>query len=143
MEPTDAAELSFDLGERHVSFVLDEALYPRDAVYGAAYVFIDRCYVWLTRPGDDRIGVRLRTKATADEETLEGLAGEFANELLNQVLRQRIGDSTRTIREYYMARAFYTDEATSTIDQLLAELDAEEIDEDPLEIPVPWEADDG
>ena len=136
---TDSAEFEFELGERQVEFALSESIYPRDAVYGAAYHFIDRCFVFLTRPGDDLVGVRLRTKTPQDEEALEALAGEFANELLNQLLRHRVGESTKTIREYYMARAFYTDAATSTIDALLAELDAEELEDDPLEIEVPWE----
>ena len=77
-------------------------------------------------------------KAPAEGE-LEALAGEFANELLNQVLRQRISDSTARIREYYMARAFFSAPAQASIDQLLAELDAEEMEEDDLEIAVPWE----
>ena len=56
-----------------------------------------------------------------------------------QVLRRRISDSTKTIREYYMARAFFGTESRATIDALLAELDAEEMKEEPLEISVPWE----
>ena len=69
---------------------------------------------------------------------LEALAGEFANELLNQVLRQRVGASTRALREYTLARALFTDDTQSSIDALLAELDAEELEEDELEISVPW-----
>ena len=38
-----------------------------------------------------------------------------------------------------MARAFFTTPAQSSIDQLLAELDAEELMEDDLEIEVPWQ----
>ena len=38
-----------------------------------------------------------------------------------------------------MARAFFSTEGKSTIDELLAELDAEEMAEAPLEVPVPWE----
>jgi His-Xaa-Ser system protein HxsD len=41
---------------------LDETLYPKDAIYGAAYVFIDRCYVHLDRAADRRIQVTLRAK---------------------------------------------------------------------------------
>ena len=139
-EGADVAEFTFELAEREVRFVIDETLYPRDAIYGAAYLFIDRCYVMLTRPADQRVGVRLRTKGEADEAALEALAGELANELLNQVLRQRVGESTAKIREFYMQRAFFEmNPAPSTIDALLAELDAEELADDPLEISVPWE----
>lgn len=137
-------ELVWATDGRRVSFTLDENIYPRDAIYGAAYLFLDRCFLFLTRPGDDRVEVRLKPK---DDETdkagLEKLAGEFANELLNQVVRVRVGESTAQIREYYMAKAFFADSNQTSIDALLAELDAEELDEDPLEIAVPWEEPNG
>jgi His-Xaa-Ser system protein HxsD len=133
------ADFSFEVGEREVAFDLDEELYPLDAIYGAAYLFLDRCYVFLSRPGDLAVRVRLRTQEPAGEDELEALGGKFANELLNQVLRVRIGSSTASIREQYMARAFAPSSSDSTIAQLLAELDAEELDEEPLEIAVPWE----
>jgi His-Xaa-Ser system protein HxsD len=139
-EPSgEAVDFRFELAEREVAFELDESLYPLDAIYGASYLFVDRCYVFLLRPADRRVRVRLRTREAASPDALEALAGEFANELLNQALRRRISDSTRTIREYYMARAFFGNESRATIDALLAELDSEEMKEDALEVPVPWE----
>ena len=134
-------ELRYALDERQVVFVVDEDLYPRDAIYGAAYLFVDRCWIFMARPADKSVEVRLKAKAAATEGELEALAGEFANELLNQVLRLRIAESTAKLREYTFARAFFTDEARSSIDSLLAELDAEELEEEPLEIAVPWETD--
>jgi His-Xaa-Ser system protein HxsD len=138
----EQVDFSFELSEREISFVVDEQLYELDAVYGAAYLFVDRCYVFLTRPADHKVGVRLRSKEPSDEATLEALAGEFANELLNSQLRVRIGKSTAAIREQYMARAFFAERPSSTISELLAELDAEELEEEPLEIAVPWETTD-
>jgi len=135
----EQVDFEFVLADREVSFDIDETLYPLDAIYGASYLFVDRCYVFLARPADRRVTVRLRTRDASDREALEALAGEFANELLNQVLRRRISDSTQTIREYYMARAFFGSESRATIDALLAELDAEEMKEESLEIAVPWE----
>jgi His-Xaa-Ser system protein HxsD len=137
---SDIEELTFSMDERRVSFVLDEEIYPRDAVYGAAYLFVDRAWVFLARPGDKQIEVRLKSQEEGvDQEGLTKLAGEFANELLNQLVRVRVGESTAQIREYYYARAFFTDQTQSSIDALLAELDAEELEEDELEIQVPWE----
>ena len=133
----EQAQFEFETGPRQVSFVLDESVYASDAVYGTAYLFIDRCFVFLTRESDGRLGVRLRTRGEATEDQLVELAGEFANELLNQTLRHRIATSTARIREYYMARAFHS-AGSSTLDQLLAELDDEELAEDDLE--VPWES---
>lgn len=138
-------ELTYAADERRVSFVLDESIYPRDAIYGAAYLFVDRCWIFLTRPADRQVEVRLKPKdaSAVDNAALDALAGEFANELLNQVLRTRVGESTREIREYYMARAFFGDDRKSSIDALLAELDAEELAEDELRVSVPWEQPEG
>ncbi|MEZ4226379.1 MAG: His-Xaa-Ser system protein HxsD [Polyangiaceae bacterium] len=134
----DVVDFTFELGPREISFDIDEELYALDAIYGAAYVFIDRAYIFLSRPAERRVRVRLRTKEASSAEVLEALAGEFANELLNSQLRLRIGRATAGIREQYMARAFFGTSAPSTIQELLAELDAEEMAEDALEVPVPW-----
>ncbi len=131
-------ELVWSTDGRRVSFTLDEAIYPRDAVYGAAYLFVDRCFVFLSRPADQRIEVRLKPKGEADAAALEALAGELCNELLNQVLRFRLAESTGRIREYTFARAFFSTPTNASIDALLAELDAEELASDPLEVEVPW-----
>ena len=137
---TGTARFTFSLDERSLALSLDEGLYPLDAIYGAAYLFVDRCYVFLDRPADQQVQVRFRTKSDRPEQDLEALAGEFANELLNQVLRLRISESTKNIREYTLARAFFGDSSQASIDALLAELDAEELADDPLEINVPWES---
>lgn len=118
---------------------VDERLYPLDAIRGAAYLFLDRCFVRLDRPGDQLVDVTLKTKATPTPGQLEQLAGEFGNALLDQAVRVQVAQSTGKIREYIMARAFFTAPAQSSIDQLLAELDAEELADDPLDIQVPWE----
>ena len=140
---TESQDLLFSVGENQISLILQEDIYPLDAIYGTAYLFIDRCYVFLQRPADKQVSLRLRGKKALDTSQLEALAGEFTNELLNQILRFRIGSSTSKIREYYMARAFVSHPAQSSIDALLAELDAEELEEDDLEISVPWEQNDG
>lgn len=131
-------ELVWSTDGRRVSFTLDEAIYPRDAVYGAAYLFVDRCFIFLSRPADQRIEVRMKPKGEADAAALEALAGELCNELLNQVLRFRLAESTGRIREYTFARAFFSTPTNASIDALLAELDAEELASDPLEVEVPW-----
>lgn len=136
----DLVDLAYGIDARAVSFDIDEELYPRDSIYGAAYLFVDRCFVFLTRPSEGHVRVRLKARdAAVTQPALEALAGDFGNELLNQVMRQRIGESTAKIREYYMARAFFGTHSNATIDELLAELDREELEEAPLDIPVPWE----
>jgi His-Xaa-Ser system protein HxsD len=136
--------IQYDLEDaKTITLSIREDIYPLDAIYGAAYLFIDRCFVFLDRPEDQVVSVRLKVKKENPKEdsqtVLESLVGEFANELLNQVLRFRITESTSKIREYYMARAFVSVPAQTSLDALLAELDAEELEDDELEISVPWE----
>lgn len=125
--------------QRDVILEVDETLYPLDAIYGTCYLFVDRCYVFLERAEDKKVRIRLRAKSETSSEVLEALVGEFANELLNQVLRFKVSEATAQLREYTMARAFVSSPAQASIDALLAELDAEELEEDDLEIAVPWE----
>ncbi len=143
-KPTAASpiELQYSTEANQVSFTVPESLMELEAIYGAAYLFVDRCWIFLSRPVEGEVGVHLKPKPDGETD-LDTLAGEFANELLNQSLRVRISTSTASLREYYMARAFFTTPVQSSIDALLAELDAEELEEDELEISVPWEEDDG
>ena len=76
---------------------LDVGLYPRDVLYAAAYVFLDRAYVLLDRQ-DSRFIVRFRSKRPLDAATFRAIAGEFENELLAQALRhQVIAENQRVI----------------------------------------------
>ena len=135
-------ELQYSTEADQVSFAVPESLIPLDAVYGAAYLFVDRCWVFLTRPADAEVGVHLKPKPDGESD-LDALAGEFANDLLNQSLRVRIGESTASLREYYMARAFFTTPVQRSIDAMTADLEAAELEDDDLEISVPWEDGDG
>jgi len=67
--------MQFDLGEGSVRVEFDEGLYPRDAIYGAAYVFIDRCYVHLDRVADQRVQVQLKPKKSGVDA--QAFVGEF------------------------------------------------------------------
>ena len=83
---------------------LDVGLYPRDVLYAAAYVFLDRAYVLLDRQ-DSRFIVRFRSKRPLDEATFRAMAGEFENELLAQALRHQVVDANQRIIEDVVAVA--------------------------------------
>jgi His-Xaa-Ser system protein HxsD len=117
--------------------------YPMDAVYGASYVFLDRCYVYLDKTADKRIIIVLQGKEALDKAALESLAGEFSNELLHQVLRTRIAKRTGKVREMIIGRALFSAEGATDdygLDDDYDDLgdDADYLD-DPLGIAVPWE----
>lgn len=140
--PSEAVEsrLGVSLGHAHASFDVDETVYPLEAIYGAAYLFVDRCFVFLSRPKPQLVNVRVTSRTPATAAELETLAGEFMNELLSQATRLRLSQSSARIREYYTAAALRAAASAPSVDDLLAELDAEELGDDPLEIAVPWEA---
>ena len=133
------SRLGFALGSDHVSFDVDETVYPLEAVYGASYLFVDRCFVFLSRPRERVVTVRLTSRGPATPAELDALAGEFANELLSQATRLRLSQATARIREYYTAAALRAAAAAPSVDDLLAELDAEELGDDPLDIVLPGE----
>lgn len=127
------------LGPGALEIELDEQLYPRDAIYGAAYVFIDRCYVHLDRAGEGRIRVTLRAKRGAPELS-EALAGELQNELLAQAYRQELVAQNRQLIEAITARALGGAAGPPGLDELLAmDIGEETAFDDPLGIAMSWE----
>lgn len=132
-----ANELKFSLGEGSLDIDVEEALYPKDAIYGAAYVFIDRCYVFLRRV-DDKVRVTLKPKrADADAPAM---VGEFQNELLGQAWRAQLLADNRTLVETVVSRALGGAAGPPGLDELLgAEADTTTAFDDPLGIAMSWE----
>ena len=90
------------------TFDVDTRIYPMDAVLGAAYVFIDRAYVMLDQPGANRIRVELCGKRPLSDNALTALCGDFLNELLGQVLRERSAKRYGRLREALLAKALFS-----------------------------------
>jgi His-Xaa-Ser system protein HxsD len=131
--------MSFSLGEGAARIEFDEELYPKDAIYGAAYVFIDRCYVHLDRVADRRIRVTLRAKKGVALDS-DALLGEFQNELLGQAFRLRLAEENRQYIETITSRALGGAAGPPGLDELLAmDIGAESAFEDPLGIAMSWE----
>jgi His-Xaa-Ser system protein HxsD len=128
-----------------VRMELDESLYPRDALYGAAYAFIDRCYVHLDRAAAGRVEVELRLKSpSSDAGLLEAMAAELQGELLGQAWRHQIIEQSRSLIESVTTRALGGAGASASdagaggsLDDLLAGGDA--TFDDPLGIAMSWE----
>ena len=129
-----------------VAVEIDAALYPRDAVYGAAFSFIDRCWVHLDRVDGGRIRATLRPKPGASADP-SALAGELENELLGQAWRQQIADENHALVERVMTGALgpgpapadasaAAGEAAPPLDDLLA---GDAAFDDPLGIALSWE----
>src|SRR2546428_11058233 len=92
------SRLGFSLGSDHVSFDVDETVYPLEAIYGGSYLFVDRCFVFLSRPSPRVVNVRLTSRGPATPAELDALAREVLHELLSQVTRPRLSQATAPIR---------------------------------------------
>jgi His-Xaa-Ser system protein HxsD len=87
--------------ERVISF--DRVGHSVDAVQRAAYRFSDRLSCEI-RTGDGSIEVR--TSILDEQADVDGLVADFRNEVLDQVLRERIRAETSDIRNLVLALAF-------------------------------------
>jgi His-Xaa-Ser system protein HxsD len=128
-----------DTENNRVEITVDRSLYPLDALYGAAYIFIDRCFVLLDSPDETTLRVWLSGRETLDADALRTLAGEFGNELLAQTWRRRVVEQNRPVIEAVSARAFSGALPPSPV-EALDDLDLSgDAFDDPLGIAVPWE----
>jgi His-Xaa-Ser system protein HxsD len=143
-EPTEdgfpAGLCTVDAGKSAVDLRVESDLYPLGAVYGAAYVFIDRCYVLLGRPDPEHISVRLAwKKGPPPEGALRDLAGEFMNELLSCAWRAKINEESRTMIEAVTAQALAGAMGAPSLDDLEKFDFSDDAFEDPLGIAMSWE----
>ncbi|MCA9710918.1 MAG: His-Xaa-Ser system protein HxsD [Myxococcales bacterium] len=132
--------LEVDASEGSAVVQLDSTLYPLPAIYGAAYVFIDRAYVLLDRPADDRVRVTLVAKdPSATPEAVLALVGELANEVLACAYRHQLTQDNRvTVETVTMQAMAGAMGAPSLAD--LADFDfTDEALDDPLGIAQSWE----
>jgi His-Xaa-Ser system protein HxsD len=129
-----------DLGTSEVSLTVDESLYPLEAVYGAAFTFLDRCYVVLDRPEPARLRVSLTGKRPSrDPVALRELLGELGNELLASAWRQQLARDQRPLVEAVTLRAMEGALGGPSLEELgRFEFDDAAL-EDPLGIAVAWE----
>jgi His-Xaa-Ser system protein HxsD len=139
---------TLDASTSTLTLSLDIGLYPRDVLYAAAYVFLDRAYVLLDQDGA-RFLVHLRGKQPLDEAVLRAMAGEFENELLAQALRHQVVRANQKIIEEITSLAI--NGATggapagngAADDPALIDMQDPADDgflDDPLGIAAPWEA---
>ncbi len=132
--------VSADLADTSVSLTLDSTLYPLQAIYGAAYIFIDRCFVFLDRPEEGKVRVVLAARESVEnEQALRSLIGEFANELLSCSWRHQITEDNRTTIETVTMQAIAGAMGEPSLDDLANFDFTDEALDDPLGIAQSWE----
>src|SRR5215470_1764264 len=70
-----------DVAERSIAFDFEETGTSRLALYDAVLALADRCYVFLTRPAENRVAVQLKARDPLSAEALAALAEDAARAL--------------------------------------------------------------
>jgi His-Xaa-Ser system protein HxsD len=104
------------VSEAELTITLSTAIFELPAIERACYWMTDRCYVRL-EPGEMAGEIRARLASKLGQVNLHELVGEFGNRLLDEQLRLRIGEETRTVRELIVAQAF----AEADLDQVASD----------------------
>ena len=81
---------------------VDLGIYSATALQKVAHRFTDRCYVHLQSVNEKSVEVRFRAKG---ECSLDPIAGEFCNELLDQTLREAVARETEPEKNLILAHA--------------------------------------
>ena len=118
-----------------IKFIFNLQDYSLEAVYGTAYVFLDKAYLFLNSRAPKKIEVSLKGKKKLSKKQLEDLKGEFLNELLNYTVRVNLTKSNRKIREFIVSQALLSAVGVREIFQE----DEVKYQDDPLGIAIPWE----
>lgn len=119
-------------------------VYPLEAVYSAAYVFMDRAYIVLDGDPEKQILVKMTLKSNG---SLEELGNKFNNELLNYADYLTRAKETKKIREMFLQRAIITNDpdmaeqdlSDKEFEDFLEDLEEDDSVDDPEDIAVPWE----
>ena len=137
--PEDLARI--DLDERRAIVDVDSGVYPLEAVYGAAYVFIDRCYVLVDRPDASHFRIVITPKKLEGDTqaVLRTYLGELSNELIACAWRHQITQENRAVIESVTMQAIAGAMGPPSLDDLESFDFTEEAFEDPLGIAMSWE----
>ncbi len=99
--------LATSFGENEVRFDLHTDVAPLDVIYQTCFRFIDRCYLYLDKPAEEKVQVVMRGKESLEQDGLVALQGEFSNELINQQIRKQVAEQNKTLRELILSKALF------------------------------------
>ena len=89
-----------DVAQGSVHLLVQQELYPLDAIFAAAFTFINDCWVIVDRADAERLEVVLTPKAGGQSaDDLQRWIGGFANELLSCAYRHRLARENRATVE--------------------------------------------
>lgn len=109
--------------------VVEIRIYSLKAILKAAYNLTGWAFIHLQYRDDTAVEIRIRAKDPMVD--IDRLVGEFLNDLIDQRLREIIGQETEATRDLILAHAL------SKTNLLSAELETVEPSDDPLRIVQP------
>jgi His-Xaa-Ser system protein HxsD len=120
--------------EYPLEFSFKTAVYPKEALVSAAYMFLDKYYIFLDGGQGGKIKVMIKGKNNErwDEKKIAKIKGEFLNTLLYNTARLEVAKRNKRLREFIVGRALF-----SAVENL--EPETGENADDPLGIAMPWE----
>ncbi len=120
-------------------------LYSLEAIYNAAYSFLDKVYIFFSKESSKKIKIKLKAKEKREEKEIEILAGNFLNEVINTGLREMIYKENKNIGKIMLGAALLSssrnlqEEVRKKKEENDNNSSHEKSNEDPLGIAVPWE----
>ena len=85
--------------------ILCKEIYQKDSITFASYKFIDKCYIFIEPTDKQFIKVHFERKEGVTI-SLNRIAGDFCNEVLDQQIRLMLEKSYASIREKIVQQAF-------------------------------------
>jgi len=89
---------------RSTSLIVDLSIYTLPAVLRSIYRFSDRCFFFLRKESAGTVTIHVQNRKA--DEPADRWLGDLANELLDQQLRQQLGQEAGPLRELIAAQAF-------------------------------------
>lgn len=92
------------------SLTVQTSIYSKIAIFKTAYWFTDRWYLFLSQPppgAEETLQVEIRAKSSASKDELIVMCREFANNLIDQQIRQEVIAETGNVRDSLIKKAFF------------------------------------
>lgn len=93
------------ISDNELLLEVNKSLYEFEAILNASYKFTDKCYIHTNTISEDIIGVYFKIKEDSDT-SLELIADNFCNELIDQQLRIFVEKRFGSIRDEIVKKAF-------------------------------------
>jgi len=120
---------------------LNSQCYPLESIFATCIGRLEDFYFYLDKSKKGSTIVEIRSKSkNLGEKKLKKIAGEFLNDLAENVLRFKISQRNKKIREYIVKEALFFSKPYQEMDKVKPAQDSDLVyKEDPLGIAIPWE----